>query len=89
MPAELVKCDPDNSFVVCPERKEAMQRGEFLYDFARGGWIHVNGAGRTPLGDRGRYFNEGPLPPMLLEGCPWCGRALPLLSGSVQGDGPE
>lgn len=71
-PQEVVKCDPDNSFVICPERKAAMSAGEFFYDF-----------------DRGRYFNEGPLPPMLFtEICPFCGAGLPTLTHNG-GDGPE
>ena len=79
VPAELVKCDPENSFVICPGRKAAMQAGEFFYDFARDGWVDVHAPARAPIGLRGRYFNEEPMPPMLLEGCPFCSRALPTL----------
>lgn len=79
-PSAGAACDPNNPLVVCADRKAAMARAEFLYDFARDGWVHVNGAGREPLGDRGRYFNEGCLPPMLLtEICPFCGGGLPSL----------
>lgn len=64
-----------------------MRAGEFLYDFARDGWVHVHAAKREPLGDRGRYFNEEPLPLLLLEGCPFCGRALPAIELSPPDDG--
>ncbi len=88
LPVGLVKCDPDNSFVICPERKAAMVAGDFFYDFARDGWVHLHGAARTPLGDRGRYFNEGPLPAMLItEICPFCGGGLPSLSRASSDSG--
>lgn len=42
--------------------------------------ICVGRAEAMRAGDRGRYFNDGPLPAMLLtEICPFCGGGLPSL----------
>ena len=76
-----LRCDPTNELIACAERKAATQRGEFFHDYRLGGWVYVHTPPRRPLGARGHYFNEGPLPPMLhTEICPFCGGGLPELA---------
>lgn len=75
------KCHPNFPTSSCSERRESAGRGEFFYDYERGGWVSLLNPVRS-MKDWQTIFNAGKDTrgePYILEICPFCGCELPEL----------